>query len=104
MKKVAIKSAANGKYVGAAQAGNAPLIACGNQANAWETFDMIYLDSLHVVFRSHANGLYVAAVAKGEQPLKAVSMEALDWETFEVSHNGDGYSFKSMANGKFVSA
>lgn len=65
---------------------------------------MIHLDQNHVVLRSHANGLYVCADNKGESPLIANKMMAYAWETFELAPNEEGYSLKSMANGKFVCA
>lgn len=100
---VGLRSAANGMYVTAEDAGNQPLIANRAEPAGWETFTMVELGNGFVALRAAANGLYVCADNQGQSPLIANRATAANWESFQLIDNADGtVSLKSKANGAFV--
>ncbi|MFI6779936.1 glycosyl hydrolase family 95 catalytic domain-containing protein [Micromonospora sp. NPDC050276] len=102
---IALRAAANGKYVGAASAGAAPLIAGAAAIGPWERFDLVDLGGGNVALRAQVNNQYVCADNNGANPLIANRATAGGWETFAMVRNPDGtVSLRAKVNGKYVSA
>lgn len=102
---VAIRAKANNKYVSADNAGKSSLIANRTSVGAWETFDLIHINTTDVYLRAHANGKYVCAEAAGTGALISNRDTPGPWETFELITNSDGTkSLRARANNKLVTA
>lgn len=102
---IALKAIANGKYVSAANAGAAPLIANASAVGAWEQFDLIDRGGGNVALRARVNNKYVCAENAGANALIANRDAIGGWETFARINNPDGtISLRAQANGKYVVA
>ncbi|MEV4620556.1 GH25 family lysozyme [Asanoa sp. NPDC049573] len=95
----------NNRYVTAANAGAAPLIANRTAIGAWEQFDQIDAGGGFVALRARVNGRYVTAEHAGAAALIANRTAVGPWEKFAVVTNADGtISLRANANNKFVTA
>lgn len=102
---VALRAHANGRYVQAANAGAAPLIASVTAIGPWEEFDMIDLGNGNIALRARVNNMYVCADNAGTNPLIANRTAIGGWETFALIRNSDGsVSLRAQANGRYVVA
>jgi parallel beta-helix repeat protein len=104
MKRVSLRSRANGKYVTAENAGASPLIADRTAVGSWETFELIDRGDGTVALFSYANSTLVTSDPNGN-PLIANRYGIGPWETFTRVNNSDGsISLIAGANGKLVCA
>ena len=102
---VALRAAANDRWVVAENAGAAPLIANRTAVGRWEQFDVQFVGVDAIALRSKANGALVCAEAAGAAPLIANRTAAGPWETFDLIHHPDGaVSLLAHANGRYVAA
>ncbi len=102
---IALKAAANGKYVAAENQGASSLRADRASAGTWEQFEIVDLGNNRIALKSLINGRYVCADNYGNDPLIANKTAIGTWETFEVITLPDGKKvLKALANNKYVCA
>ncbi|MCU4748835.1 MULTISPECIES: alpha/beta hydrolase [unclassified Streptomyces] len=102
---VALRSAANGQYVCAENAGAEALIANRPTVGPWERFELVDAGGGSVALRALVNGQYVCAENAGASPLIANRSAVGPWETFTRINNGDGsISLRAHANDRYVTA
>ncbi len=102
---IALKAAANGKYIAAENEGTSSLRANRASAGTWEQFEIIDLGNNRIALKSLINGKYVCADNYGNDPLIANRTAIGTWETFEVITTPDGKKvLKALANNKYVCA
>jgi GH25 family lysozyme M1 (1,4-beta-N-acetylmuramidase) len=100
-----LRATINNRYVTAASAGAAPLIANRTAIGPWEQFDQIDVGGGFVALRARVNGRFVTADKAGAAPLIANRTAVGAWERFAVVTNADGtISLRANANNKFVTA
>lgn len=101
-KKFITLKAANGKFVCSDQSKNDNLIARSDDGWAWETFEIICLDSIHINLKA-STGKFVSANHDMEEVLIANKDEAKEWETFTIIKlDNNMVAFKAF-NGKYFS-
>jgi len=102
---ISLRAHANSKYVQAANAGAAPLIAAATAIGSWETFDQLDAGNGNIALRAHANNQIVTAENAGAAALIANRGAIGSWETFQLIHNGDGsVSLRATVNNMYVTA
>lgn len=103
--RIALKAAANGKFVCAADQGKSQLVADRDQANDWERFLLFRNWDGSISLRSLANGQFVTADLNANAKLIARGPGIQQWEKFTRVDMGNGsFGLKALANGKFVCA
>jgi hypothetical protein len=102
-KQIALRAAANNKYVCAENGGNLPLIANRDGIGSWETFGLIDLGNNKVALLA-VNGKYVCAENGGNLPLIANRNGIGSWETFDLINLGNNNIALKAVNGKYVCA
>jgi hypothetical protein len=102
---ISLRAHANGRYVQAANAGAAPLIASVTAIGPWETFDQLDAGNGNIALRAHANNMIVTAENAGAAALIANRTAVGGWETFQLIHNADGsVSLRATVNNRYVTA
>jgi cathepsin L len=101
---IALRSAANGKYVSVDNGTEKSLIANNTSADLRARFEMVNLDARSIALKSMANGKIVCADPGGSIPLIANRTTAGPWETFQISDAGVGkVVLRADSNDKYVS-
>ena len=96
-RKVALKSALNGRYARVAyDEPNNPLYCDRTSIREWETLSLINLDNGHVALRGY-NGQYVCAENEGDSRAVCNRDAVLQWETFDfIDYYSTGmFSFRT---------
>jgi serine/threonine protein kinase len=100
---VTLRAKANGRFVGADDAGASPLIAFVDVAGTWEAFEEIDLGNGDVALRAGVNNKFVTALDDASSGLTANSGKISTAQTFHLVDNGDGtISIFARSNGKYV--
>lgn len=102
---VALRAAANNKWVAAENGGASPLIANRDAVGLWETFELIDLGGGNVALKALANNKYVVAENAGAGALIANRDAIGPWETFQRVDLGNGnIALRALANSRYVCA
>jgi len=102
---VSLRARVNSRYVSAANAGAAALIANAAAIGSWEQFDLIDRGGGNIALRARVNSRYVCAENAGAAALIANRTAIGPWETFALIRNANGsISLRAQANGRYVTA
>lgn len=101
---IALRSAANGKYVSVDNGTEKSLIANNTSADLRARFEMVNLDARLIALKSMATGKIVCADPGGTIPLIADRTTPGPWETFQIYDAGAGkVVLRADSNDKYVS-
>jgi hypothetical protein len=102
VRRIALLSDSDNRYVTADPAGSLPLIANRGAAGAWEQFDLVEPDVSHVALRSRINGKYIGV---GGNLLLNAYQDTTDFNTlFLLLTNADGTVSLLSSGNQYVSA
>jgi hypothetical protein len=103
VRRIALLSDSDDRYVSAESAGTLPLIANRKAVGAWEQFDLVQPDAAHVALRARINGKYVG-VQDGNRLLNMYH-DTTDADTlFLLVTNADGTISLLSSGNQYVSA
>jgi serine/threonine protein kinase len=100
---VTLRAKANGRFVGADNAGTSPLLAFVDVAGNWEAFEEIDLGNGDIALRAGVNNKFVTASYGTSSQLIANRSTISTAQTFHLVDNGDGtVSILARSNGMYV--